>query len=251
MMTQIKAELRKLFTVRSTYIIVGLTLILVIFYGFYIAGWRIDQSDLMNPTTMAGNITGAVSTVSIFSALIALLLLSHEYRYNTMMYSLTSSNSRTKVLLAKIIVLTGFALVFTAAVGVMAPLMVTWGIHAHSLKLVTQSIPYKTLIWECLFYGWGYTMAGLLITALIRNQIGSIITLFIVPGTVEALLGLLLKNNVVYLPFSALDTVIGQGHHLASGSSITPGHAAMVFSAYLVVGWIIAWILFLKRDATN
>jgi ABC-2 type transport system permease protein len=246
MKSALKAEFRKLFTVRSTYIILGLTLALVIFYGFYIAGWRIDKADLMNPTTMANNITGAISTVSIFSALVAVLLFAHEYRYNTILYTLTAANSRSKVLLAKILTISVFALVFTTLAGVIAPLMVLWGIHAHGLHLVAQTLHYHTLVWKCLFYGWGYSMAGLVITALIRNQIGSIVTLFIVPGTVEALLGLLLKKNVVYLPFSALNTVIGNRL-----PDITPVHAAMVFGGYLVVGWIVAWILFLRRDATT
>lgn len=252
MMSELKAEFRKLFTVRSTYIICGLTFLLIIFFGFYIAGWRIDQMDIHNPATLAGDITGAVSTVSIFSALIAVLLLSHEYRYNTIMYSLTSSNSRNKVLASKILMMTGFSIVFTVIVAIVAPLMVRLGINAHGLHFVPQTLYFRTIIWKCLFYGWGYTMAGLLLTALIRNQIGSIITLFIVPGTVEALLGLILKNNVVYLPFTALNTVIGRGGTgEQSGPGISPVHAAMVFCSYLVVGWIIAWILFLRRDATN
>ena len=97
-----------------------------------------------------------------------------------------------------------------------------------------------------MYYVWGYTMAALLIAVLIRNQIGSIIAIFIIPGVVENLLGLILKSNQVYLPFSALGFVIGDSSHTYS---ITQFHAALVFLAYLVIGWIIAWILFLKKDA--
>jgi hypothetical protein len=32
-------------------------------------------------------------------------------------------------------------------------------------------------------------------------------------------------------------------------NTITPFHAALVFLTYLVVGWIVAWVLFLRRDA--
>lgn len=247
-MSALKAEFRKLLTVRSTYIVCALTLALLIFYGFYIAGWRIDSADLLNKGTLAGDITGAASTVSIFVALLAVLLMTHEYRYNTIMYTLTSSNSRNKVLFAKVVAMTVFAIAFIAVAAVLAPLMVLWGIHAHSLTLVPQTLHIGTLIWECLFYCWGYTMAGLLLAALIRNQIGAIVTLFIVPGTVEALLGLLLKNNAQYLPFTALGIVVGNSMH-AITSPISAGRAALVFTGYLVVGWIIAWILFLQRDA--
>ena len=90
-------------------------------------------------------------------------------------------------------------------------------------------------------------MAGLLIAALVRNQVGAIITLFIVPDTVEGLLSLLLKKNAVYLPFSSIHAVIGQG--LNYNNSITAGHAALLFSGYLIIGWLIVWVLFLRRDA--
>jgi ABC-2 type transport system permease protein len=248
MMSNLKAEFRKVFSVRSTYVILLIVLALEILFAFYVSGWRINSQDLHNPTTLSNDITSAVATVSIFAALIATLLMTHEYRYNTIMYSLTLSKSRSRVLLAKILVISAFAIIFTFIAGALSPLLSILGIHAHHLKLVPQTIPYGSLVWHSLFYGWGYAMAGLLIAALIRNQIGAIVTLFIAPDTVEGVLSLLLKKNTVYLPFSSLHTVIGQGMGTYI-NSITPTHAAMVFMGYLVGGWLIAWILFLRRDA--
>lgn len=247
MMSEIKGEFKKLVTVRSTYFIFGFCLALLIFFGFYVSGWRITHTELLDPSNLASDVTSAVATVSVFAALVAVLLVSHEYRYNTIMYTLTSSNSRTKVLLAKILVITGFAIFFTLFFGFLSPIASVLGVHAHHLKLVHQTFHYSTLLWHCLFYGWGYAMAGLVIAALIRNQVGAIITLFIAPATVEGLLGLLLKKNTVYLPFSSLSTVLGQGMNYQN--TITPFHAALVFCGYLIVGYAATWYLFLKRDA--
>jgi hypothetical protein len=65
---------------------------------------------------------------------------------------------------------------------------------------------------------------------------------------VEPLIALLLKTNQVYLPFIALQQVTRlEGNsmsHLLSHSK-----AALVTVIYIVVGWIVAWYLFLKRDA--
>lgn len=247
MIPALKAEFRKLFTVRSTYLIFGFCVLLLVFFAFYVTGWRASHIDLLDPAHLMHNVSNAISTVSVFAALVAVLLVTHEYRYNTIMYTLTASNSRSKVLVAKILVITGFAVVFTTFFGVLSPLVTLLGIHVHHLHLVHQTIFYKTLIWRCLFYGWGYAMAGLLLAVLIRNQVGAIITLFIAPATVEGLLSLLLKNNTVYLPFTSLSVVIGQGMNYRN--TITPIHAVYVFMAYLIVGWIIAWILFERRDA--
>jgi hypothetical protein len=45
--------------------------------------------DLLSPTALSGDITFVISGMSVFVALIAILLLTHEYRYNTIMYTLT------------------------------------------------------------------------------------------------------------------------------------------------------------------
>lgn len=249
MINAIKAETRKLLTVRSTYFILLVSLALMTFFLFYITGWRATVMDLHNPATLTTAISSAINAVSIFAALAALLLFTHEYRYNTIMDTLTSTNNRSKVLAAKILVVSVFAILFSATVMALSPLLVMAGVHAHSLTLVPQTLHYRTLIWQCLFFTWGYSMAGLVLAGLIRNQVGAIITLFVAPGTIESLLSLLLKKNTSYLPFTALHQVIGQGRDLALAGSITPVHAAYVFSAYLAGTWIVAWVLFIRRDA--
>lgn len=248
MINALKAEYRKIFTVRSTYVMLLLTLAALLLLAFFANGIKIDNGDLHNPLTLTNDITAAIGALAIFPALIALLLFTHEYRHNTILYTLTESNSRSRVLLAKIIVLSVFSLIYTLIVCALSPLLANLGIHAHSLHLVHQSIHYGNLLWRVIMFGWGYTMVGLLVAVLIRNQIGAIVTLFILPETVEGLLGLLLKKNAVYLPFNSLHVLVSQGlsSSLANVSDLT---AMLVFLTYLVIGWVVAWVLFLKRDA--
>lgn len=247
MMPALKAEFRKVWTVRSTYFILAFVLFIALFFGFYVSGWKIDSGALRDPGTLALDITSAISAVSVFASLVGVLLVTHEYRYNTIMYTLTASNSRSKVLLAKILVVSGFAIVFALCLAILSPVLSVLGTHAHHLTLVPQTLHYGNLLWRSLFFCWGYAMAGLVIASLVRNQVGAIVALFIAPNTVESLLGLLLKKHVVYLPFSSLSTVIGQGMNY--NNSITPQRGALVFTSYLIVSGAIAWILFLRRDA--
>jgi len=249
MIPTLKAELRKLLTVRTTYGFLGFALVLELFLGFFINGWRADPLTLRDPGTLANDFAGAVHLLSLLAAIVGILLFTHEFRHNTIAYTLTLANSRSKVLASKIIVVSVMAIIFTLVSGALAPILSMWGMHLHHLHLVTQSIPYGSLLWKGLFYGWGYTMAGLLIATLVRNQIGAIVTLFIVPGTIEGLLMLWIKHNVVYLPFSALNSILGRGM-AAYPNAITPFHAVLVFSGWLISGWIVAWILFIRRDAT-
>ncbi|HYH36352.1 MAG TPA: ABC transporter permease, partial [Candidatus Saccharimonadales bacterium] len=177
--------------------------------------------------------------------IIAILLMTHEYRYNTIMYTLTASNSRSKVLFAKILAISIFALLFTLTIVILSPVLIYLGAHIHGNSLAAQIIPYGDLLWRCLFYGWASILAGLLLATLIRNQIGAVVSLFVIPSLEQAAAALLLKNNAVYLPFMSLNEVLIS----PSKGSLSYGHAALVFSAYLIVGWIVAWILFLRRDA--
>jgi ABC-2 type transport system permease protein len=251
MLNSLKSEFRKLLSVRSTYFITVILTVLVIFVAFYLEGWRANSGQLHDPTQLAGDVTGALGT-TVFGAIVAILLVTHEYRYNTIMYTLTNSNSRSKVLLSKFIAISVYAVFLTILVGVLSPVMSYLGIHLHGHTLVPQTLHYGSLAWRSLFYGWGYGMAGLLLALLTRSQVASIVALFVIPGVVEQLLShLLFKHNSVYLPFTALSQVLSgpSSGPDPTSSAFSSAHAALIYGAYLVVGGITAWVLFLRRDA--
>jgi len=247
----LKAEFKKLLSVRSTYILTAFVAALVIFIAFYVEGWRLTPIALHDPSQFSGDVFGALN-LTVFGAIVAILLMTHEYRYNTIMYTLTSSNSRTKVLVSKFIVVSVYALFLAVLIGILSPVMCYLGAHLHGHSFGPQTVHYWSLIWRSLFYSWGYGMVGLLLAILTRSQVGSIVTLLLLPGLADQLLGLILKHNTVYLPFSALNQVIGDGRGGdATSSTLSPAKAAGVFVIYLVVTWLIAWLLFLRRDATS
>jgi ABC-type transport system involved in multi-copper enzyme maturation permease subunit len=250
MKAALKAEFRKLFSVRSTYIITGLVAIIVIVVAGIFEGYNLNVKSLADPTQLAGDVTGALN-VTIFGAIVAILLITHEYRYNTIMYTLTSVNKRSKVLVAKFVVITCYALFLAAFIGILSPIMSYLGVHIHGHSFGPQTLHYWDLAWRSLFYGWGYAMAGFILAFIARNQVGAVVSLFVIPSVVENLLGfLLLKHNSVYMPFSALSQVInGPGGGTPISSSMSSEHAALIYTGYVVVGLAVACVLFLKRDA--
>src|ERR1039458_413091 len=258
MMAGIKAEFRKLFSVRSTYILIGLALIYMLFYDFYIVGIKAGNNHSFispgNPTYLITEVTRAASIAApiLFSSIIAVLLMAHEYRYNTIMYTLTASNSRNKTLLAKIIAITGFTIVFSLLVEVLAPILALAGLHIHHAVLVHQVFYYRAIFWRVLFFGLGYAMIGLLLAILFRNVIASIVSLFLIPVTIEPLLGLLLNaNQQQYLPFTALTAVLNNGLlrvGRAGAGQLSAEHSALVVIIYIIIGLAIGWVLFIRRD---
>ncbi|MDB5186247.1 MAG: hypothetical protein JWL85_770 [Candidatus Saccharibacteria bacterium] len=239
MIPLLRSEFRKLFTIRSTYIISGIALLLITFISFYVMGYK---GVAENPELLMSAARVPTHVIAVLISIVAILLMTHEYRYNTIMYTLTSSNSRSKVLLAKILVVSTYVLAFTAFAIVYSIVMARIGVMVKGVPLVPQQMYYWDVIWKSLFYVWANAMTGLLFAALFRHVVGAIVAIFVIPSTVEPLLGLVLKENTKYLPFTALEQV-------NMGAALSPGKGAAIFLIYLAAGWIVAWVLFLKRDA--
>ncbi len=258
MIPAIKAEFRKLLTVRSTYLLTLLALIMVGIFSLYGEGFK-DSAHLKPLGAnlfIAGTITQMASFVGLFGAIIALLSITYEYRHNTITYTLTASNSRTKVLAAKFISTLIFVLGYSVLLTLFGLGMIFLGLAFSHNLLPHQDINYLTYISKSAAYAGGFSMAGLLFGVLIRHQVGSLAALFILPNTLEGLLSLLLKHDSVYMPFIALaqvvqaPTVPGVKDQIADTGYLSPLKGLVVFLIYFFVGWAIAWYLFLRRDAT-
>jgi ABC-2 type transport system permease protein len=243
---ELKAEFRKLVRTRSTYGVIAFALALEGIFAFWANGIKAEPVALAQSGFLQLQLVDAVGALGLIGAIVAVLLVTQEYRYNTIMYTLTAANHRWKVLLAKFLVITGYALVFTIFMAALSPLLARLGIAIQGANMAPQHIYFADIWWRVLFYGWGYAMAGMLIAFLLRNQIGALVALLLLPGLIEQLVGLVLKQNSIYLPFSALDAVI----HPGSGSHVlTVTSAALVYLAYLATAGIVAAVLFQKRDA--
>lgn len=247
MRSAMRSEFLKLVTLRSTYITTGLAFLIVALGAFIGEGLRSNGSEL-NASKLSDVTLSTISFVTLFSTVLCLLLMSHEYRHNTITYTLTASNSRTKVLLSKIIVVIGYAVTFSLACGLIGLVMVTAGIKIGGHSLAPQEFNIALIFLRTIFYCVGYSLVGLLFGFLFRNINVSVMALILVPGPVEGLLALLLKKNAMYLPFSSLNQVLSRGP-AAEGEALEPLTAGLIFSGYLIAAWVLAWWLFVRRDA--
>ncbi|HVW23083.1 MAG TPA: ABC transporter permease subunit [Candidatus Saccharimonadales bacterium] len=274
MIASLRSEFRKLLTTRATYVIALLFLGLSMFVDFYIHGYKdsiTEQAILSGHSPLdqaqaslfvAGSLPQIANIASIACALIALLLVANEYRYNTIVYTLTMANRRSKVLAGKIIAVLALVLVYSVLFTTICLGLIWAGAASAGHSLPPQTIDLPVFYAKTVFFCESFAMAGMLFAALFRNQVGAIAALFVIPNMVEGLISLLLKHNSVYMPFMALQQVIeppvvhladkaGHPAHPATSAlgSLSPGKGALVSLVYLVGGWIVAWVLFLKRDA--
>lgn len=241
MLASIRSEYRKLLTVRSTYIIIGIIFLFMMIFAFYAQGMRSAAG--VGGHVISQAIVNGTNIAAALAAVIGLLMVTHEYRYNTIMYTLTSSNSRVKSLLAKIFVLTTFSIFVTFFFGALIPLLIYLGSSIAHVTLDPQTIYYRDILWQALFTGWGNMMYAVILSVFIRHQVGAIIAYFIIPSTVEPLVGIVLKDNSMYLPYTLL------AHVTNIEGPIANSRAALIVLGYIVGASILAFFAFKKRDA--
>jgi len=239
MLTQLKSEFKKLLTVRSTYYFLLFCLAVDILFAFYVEGFRVTQF-VSDPGKLAGEARSAFQSLATLLSLVGILLVTHEYRYNTIMYTLTAARSRAQVFFAKFIVVTVFALAASLLFAALAPLFTMAGLQLQGTDIAAQSIPYVDLLWHGLLFVWGYAILAFIFAFVIRSQVGAIMAFVLLPGIGEMLLTLLLKDNAKYLPFTALNRL---------WQNVDTQTTVLTVLAYVVGGSIVALLLFQKRDA--
>jgi ABC-type transport system involved in multi-copper enzyme maturation permease subunit len=246
MMGTIKAEARKLLSTRSTYFIVLACLLITTFFAGFIEGFRGEPKALQVPGLLSGESTSAIVFVGFILAFAGLLLAGHEYRYNTIYYTLTSANRRYKILLAKFFVITIFTAVVALVVTFVSPLCTIVGVHLAGKHIGPQIFDVWSIVWHCLLTSWAYSMYAFILIMLIRNQVGAIVTFLLLPLIGENILMLLLKHNGKYLPFTAAQSIVSP---TTMGNHTTSTQAALTALTYIIIGLALSTILFVRRDA--
>jgi len=246
MLPAIKSEFRKLLTVRSTYMNIILCMLIVALFAGYGSGFRGAAGDLANPGYLADQSTSAIVFVGLILAFVGLLLAGHEYRYNTITYTLTTANRRVKVLFAKFIAVSVFATVAGLVMIFFSPLCTIIGAQLADKHLGPQVFHVWSVVWPSVFCAWGYAMYALILLLIMRNQIGAIVTFLLVPLVGESILQQLFKHIGSSLPFTAVQ---GVAQPMGLGNSTSTGHEVMVVGIYVAAGLLVSTVLFLRRDA--
>lgn len=240
-------EWRRLWSVRSTWIMLFAYTAINSFFGIY--------------PLFSGNVQGMQSWLGLYNTpanFLSLVLLSvvaaqvfgHEYRYGTIRLTLTEFPKREVVMLAKtliLIVFTTFTLILNWGVlGALAQFAPEGTISADSPGFTFG--PYNPAeLWKVYLYVLGYVIIAMSISAITRNlAIGIVVPLLLT--VIEGLLGILnqlAKQRfdwlIERLPLENATDWLGDG-----GMYVSPG---LTFAAWVVAFYLAASALFFKRDA--
>lgn len=244
-----KAELRKLLTIRSTYIMVIIGTLLIVILSFWVNGYKgIGGSASSQLTSGAIDeiVMQATGVGVLFCMIIAILFTAHEYRYNTIIYTLTSESKRSKVLISKVLTITAFSIVLGLFFAILGYLTYKLGILLRGADLPAQNISLSTALLKISFFYMGYALFATFSSFIARSVVASVSIMFMIPAMVEPLLSPVLSENSKYLPFVALNSTISSS---SSPNTLASGDAIVVTGFYILIMFFVTLALFIRRDA--
>lgn len=248
MISALVFEWRRLWSIRSTWIMLISYLGSIGFFGVF------PLFSAREPGMQSW--IGLYNTSYNFFSLVLLSVIGaqvfgHEYRYGTIRLTLTEFPKREIVMIAKSLVLLFF---------VTFSVLLSWGL----LGFLAQFAPKGTLssdavgftfspnppadLWKVLLFIVGYLFIAMSVVTITRNLALGIVIPLLMSTILESLLGILnqfAKQKFDWittrLPFDNANDWLGDG-----GLYETPG---LTFAAWVVGLYLIASVMFFKRDA--
>lgn len=262
----LKSEWVKFWSLRSTYWVIGSTLLAMVFMSAMmgLAALSMEAMDAAEVQVMGLDATVALGVsyamAQLAIAVLGVLIISGEYSTGMIRSSLTATPSRWPVLVAKAVVIAVVSFV-TGVVGVGLAYLVTLPMLDNIGGPAPLTDPQTLQVfWGTGLYFMGVALFSLMIGALLRHTAGGVaatlgvflllpIIAQMVGGWIEAV-----RNIAPYLPPTA-------GEQIIMGSAADPSGVAMgaellapwagfgVLMAYVAVLFVAAVWLLRRRDA--
>jgi len=219
MIGALRYEWVRLTTLRSTWWLTGASIFVAGGVSF-LWSLALDNDDAMrgfgHPAAFAAVLTQGASTsaipllVAYIMGLFGVFTFGHEYRHGMIRATLTALPQRSNVLAAKIIVTAGWAglvAVICLALGAL------WGyVNGSEVNFSMTAGDVPRVMLGYVVYVVMFTLIGLGVAAIVRNQAGAIVIMLVVPLVLETVLRLVIvvpdmfngiQGVVQFFPFDA------------------------------------------------
>lgn len=249
------AELRKLRTVRTTWVltIIGAAFVLLLAsLTLFLDPMTMAAADFGGTDLEIAAIMDQIGQASVFVLVVAILAMTTEFRHGTIGRTLQITPSRTRVLLGKFAASSVYAILFWVAtlVVVAVLLLIAAGSAGVSLDLGSQV---TQQLWQGPLALLLTAVFGVALGALIRNQVVAITVTLVWFMMLESLIGWQAPAVGRYLPFTAMTSVFMSPETLQNVPEgmvqpLEPMTALLVFLAYVVAASAGALALLRYRD---
>ena len=267
MIAALRYEWRRLWTIRSTYWLIGTVVALQLVFCLIVAASAapiesfFDAEDVVSTIVSLGASSGAPLFSVYIIGLLGVFAYGHEYRHGMIRATLTAVPNRLQVFGAK-------ALMVAALAGALALGCAVVGLAAAALFIDARGALASGTVWGVILglvlYTALFGLCGMAAAALLRNQTGAVVLMLLFPSVIEVVVRLLLLlvsqggNDAAelarFLPFDAGSQMFARpsADAIAGAMGYDPfgpvggGLVLAVFTSALLAG---ALTLFLRRDA--
>lgn len=272
MIDALRYEWVRLWSIRSTYWLIGIALGLQLFLTLIIA-WQLPSSGPLSGgddvfamlVTIGASLGFAPLFIAYILGLVGVFSMGHEYRHGMIRATLTALPNRLMVLMAKVVVaalVSGTAAVVCVLIAVLAALL-------FDVDMPTGdgfwSMTAGTVIYTVLF-----TVSGLAFAAITRHQTAAVALLLLVPTVVEAIIGAVVlavkfgsddptaeggfAGLLKFLPYDAGGQMytrvsIDRALEVFGIVPFGPVGGGLVMATFVAILLAISTALFLRRDA--
>jgi ABC-2 type transport system permease protein len=242
MSAQIKAELLKIRSTRTTVGLVVAMVALIVFFTL-LSGLLSHASALASKEDQR-ELLSLSSLAAVFSALAGTLLVTSEYRFGTIRPTFLFNPTRSHVFTAKAVVgalagiafgVLGEALGFAIGYAILEGRGITIVLNRGDVLLLTLGGLAGVALWGAIGVGVG---------AIIHNQVGAIITLLAWGLVVDNLLFGLVPSVGRFVPARAADALMG----LKVDHLLSPGIGGIVLIAWAAALVAVGIVLSVRQD---
>ena len=253
----LKYEWARLRTLRSTWWLLGTSLVISALVAFLFAQF-VDTPDGFLVPALTGFASQAIPITGILMGLVGAFAIGHEHRYGTIRVTLPVVPRRGALLLAKVLVVAVWSvLVAVASLAVAYLVVLVWPgstllddpIDGDTVTRVLAGFVLLTLI---------YAMVGMALAGLLRNLPGAIVLLITLPLVVENIIvGLTfipalngLQDETRFLPFYAGQQLVATGPVQGNPIPVVDPWVGGAIFGWTALVLLVLWaVLFRRRDA--
>jgi ABC-2 type transport system permease protein len=246
MQSLIRAEVLKLRTVRSPWLLLAASPVLVI---AGVSGLVVSSKKGLDASMQSGALAH-VGLASMFTLVFGILAVAGEYRHKTITDTYLSTPARGRVVGAKLLVYA----VFGALAGVVSSLV---GLGVAAAWWSDKGVSFAWMdsqMWTTIGGGIAWTAAfaaiGVGVGALMRSLVGAIAVSLAWVALVEGIVGQLIGNLARWLPFNAGQALGAGSKAMVSGNLLPRWGGGAVLLVYTLVFALLAVTTSTRRDVS-
>jgi ABC-2 type transport system permease protein len=236
-----RAELRKLWTVRANRVLLVVAQLVV---AAGVSGLMLRRDDAASPAGQRDAVAH-VGLVALFALLIGILSVAGEYRHRTITDTFLAEPRRGRVLLAKLVVSAGAGLLFGLAASVTALVTDAIWLNAEGGAIdLTMGDLWRTVAGGI---GWNVAFAalGVGVGAVITNLMAAVSAALAWLALIEGIVAQLAGDAGRWLPFALGQALVGLPRDHAA-----PWAAALGLAGYVAVLVAAGLVVTVRRDVT-